>query len=712
MDATPAHGLTALVIQNETLLRAIAVANASDEPAASAFRLAAATQRDESNVRKSVTALVTAGLVEREPWTRLTGQGRAVLDALDRAAAGGASTTGTPRLPWTAFVRDPDQPRKAFDPDDLADLARAIHAAEDILENLVVRPPDASGARMIAAGERRWRAVQLLADGAVEGCDLPAALDPARGGGLPYTERTAADAADALFVALVENGARVGLNPIEDGEALLAIMTARGWSAREAAHQLGRVGKKSGEPGAGSDGVKQVQERVKVAREATPENKARFLAGEITWKQLLETVQATRPGPTFHVLAPLVRYDIEAMGWALKGLSARIDLAVAPDGGWRSATNYSYPQSGGGSAVGWIEGRDEPILTRVEAFARAEASLRRVANEHRRPTELSLGVRLLQWLDALGDGTMDPADVPARKPTVREHEADRIARREGGAGSPRTSSANRPEPAAAVAGRPAYRPSSCMIVALAEVCHVHALAGRGETAFHPFADTHSYWLDAELGDAIAAGLVRMDHGADHAPRAVVLDAGRDALTAAVLEQTGGELEDWPADPDGSWSTMRLIYRTFAVPGALAEADQTYLTPWLNLPAQPDESHPSAPPAGAPPALDADLEDDRTVEDILGPLTLMNIVEAADPATGPAFLSGLFERVGFKGPFVASQARDEEGVVHDALGRAVVTCDQHGDETHDMALAQAIVVAAALNASLGLSVDIAPAKDAA
>jgi hypothetical protein len=99
--------------------------------------------------------------------------------------------------------------------------------------------------------------------------------------------------------------------------------------------------------------------------------------------------------------------------------------------------------------------------------------------------------------------------------------------------------------------------------------------------------------------------------------------------------------------------------------------------------------------------------DRTVEDILGPLTLMNIVHAADPATGPAFLSGLFERVGIKGPFVADQADYAEGLVRDGAGRVVLTCDVEGDETAAMALAQAIVVAAALNAALGLSVDVSP-----
>lgn len=104
----------------------------------------------------------------------------------------------------------------------------------------------------------------------------------------------------------------------------------------------------------------------------------------------------------------------------------------------------------------------------------------------------------------------------------------------------------------------------------------------------------------------------------------------------------------------------------------------------------------------------DVEDERTVVDILGADALREIVFAADPGdAGRAFLSGLFDRVGFKGPFVASQREVEEGLIHDAVGRCVLTCDVEGDETAAMAHAQAIVVAAALNAVLGLAVDLTP-----
>lgn len=716
--------LTPLALENAAVLRRLARPDAADLTFAA---LADALGRDTSNLRKTLQKLEADGAAHRLTtgcgW-RAAPDALAALDRLDGLAGPDAAPL---RWPLDQLVADPTQPRKAFDEDALLDLARSIASAEDVLVPLLVLPPDASGARTIKAGERRWRACRLLAQGLVDDCALPPALDPNLGGGLPIRE-IAPEAGDAAWIALTENGNRVDLNPIEDGEALLALMTARGWSAREAAHRLGRVGKSTGQPGAGSDGVKTVQERVKVAREATPENKARFVADpDFTWKDLLATVQAARPEGAFAPrdyfrLDPEVEYDIDAMpGWAMKGLTARISLARSPAGGWAYGYRYQDNESGASTGLSAVADEHTGLATRAEAFARAAGVIRGSASgagQSQRATVLR--VRALEWLAALGDGTVDPADIPARRPTVREQEADRIARGEGGASAPARRAA---EPAVVDAPsetrRQTYTPCEAMVVALAEVCHVHILAGRGDTAFLPWAPTHQYWLDGYLGDAIAADLIRIVHGAAHPPQAMLTDAGIAALITAIAERTGGEVDTWPMDADGSWSLMRLVYRTFSTPGALAESEHNFLTPWLNLPTaeqQVDIIDPGgcAPPVGAAPIAPVahdDVEDDRTLEDILGPLTLLNIVEAADPANGPAFLSGLFARVGFQPPFVAGMARDEEGVVHDARGRVVLTCDQHGDETHDMALAQAIVVAAALNAAVGLSVDVTPAEPA-
>lgn len=603
--------LTPLALENAAVLRALA----SPSSAALTFSAFAAEQgRDTSNLRKTLQKLEEQGMARRDEAAGCGWMAEPdALTALDRLEGLNAPVSAAAPIRWPhdQLVPDPTQPRKAFDPDALADLARSIAGAGDVLTPLLVLPADASGARTIKAGERRWRAVELLMSFAVEGCVLPPALDPMLGGGLPIRE-VQPSAGDTAWIALTENGNREPLNPIEDGEALLALMTERGWSAREAAHQLGRVGKTTGQPGAGSDGVKTVQERVKVAREASPEDKARFLTDpDFTWKDLLATVQTAKAA--FHALDPEVVFDIEAMDWSLKGLAAHITLARDPAGGWRHGYHYQVSSSGGGASPGYTDGGTGGAATRAEAFALASVSLRQRAAQFTSPGDLPRGVRLLQWLDALGDGTRDPADVPARKPTTWDAEAHRIREGLGGASAPAKAKAA-PDRAEEVREREALR------------------------GIEPISDA------AE----------------DAAPTPDMFE--EDPVPPYLRRLAGGEAAGAPA------------------PAPVPEAPSGVAT--------------------------ADDEDGRTLDDILGPLTLMNIVEAADPATGPAFLSGLFDRVGFRPPFTASQKAEEEGVVFDGAGRCVLVCDAHGDEPGPMAHAQAIVTAAALNAALGLTVDLA------
>lgn len=62
-------------------------------------------------------------------------------------------------LPIDKVVPDPDQPRKAFEPAPLAELAQSI-AQDGILHPLLVMPADPEGLFRLIAGERRWRAAQ------------------------------------------------------------------------------------------------------------------------------------------------------------------------------------------------------------------------------------------------------------------------------------------------------------------------------------------------------------------------------------------------------------------------------------------------------------------------------------------------------------------------------------------------------------------------
>src|SRR5437016_8709459 len=112
---------------------------------------------------------------------------------------------------------NPDQPRKHFAPDKLAELADSIKA-RGLLQPIIVRRVE-SGYQLLA-GERRFRAAQL------------AGLDK-----LPALIR-AAD--DPLEVALIENLQREDLSPLEEAEGLALLIERHGYTHREVAELLGK----------------------------------------------------------------------------------------------------------------------------------------------------------------------------------------------------------------------------------------------------------------------------------------------------------------------------------------------------------------------------------------------------------------------------------------------------------------------------------------
>jgi len=118
-------------------------------------------------------------------------------------------------------VRDvrpnPDQPRKHFDEEKLAELATSIKT-HGLLQPIVVRRVD-DGFELLA-GERRLRAAQL------------AAIDR-----LPALVR---DVEDPLEIALLENLQREDLSPLEEAEALATLIARHGYSHREVAELLGK----------------------------------------------------------------------------------------------------------------------------------------------------------------------------------------------------------------------------------------------------------------------------------------------------------------------------------------------------------------------------------------------------------------------------------------------------------------------------------------
>jgi len=105
------------------------------------------------------------------------------------------------KVPIEHIRANPNNPRRFFAEDHLADLARSI-AEHGIVQPILVRPvkgEDLGGARYeIIAGERRWRAAQK------------AALHE-----VPIILREVEDR-EALELAIIENVQRADLNPVEE----------------------------------------------------------------------------------------------------------------------------------------------------------------------------------------------------------------------------------------------------------------------------------------------------------------------------------------------------------------------------------------------------------------------------------------------------------------------------------------------------------------
>lgn len=125
------------------------------------------------------------------------------LDALlaDAPAAAADSAAGRriATLP-IAFLRpNPDQPRRAFAEDAIAELAASIKA-RGMLQPILVRPVGRESYEIVA-GERRWRAAQR------------AGLHEA-----PVVIRDLTDD-EAAEIALIENIQRVDLSPLEEAAA-------------------------------------------------------------------------------------------------------------------------------------------------------------------------------------------------------------------------------------------------------------------------------------------------------------------------------------------------------------------------------------------------------------------------------------------------------------------------------------------------------------
>ena len=165
---------------------------------------------------------------ENRPQRRGLGRGLSALMAdagVDMASPGSeAALPPTPdrKVPIEQLRPNPDQPRRSFDDEALAELAQSIRE-KGILQPLIVRPvPDDASMFEIVAGERRWRAAQR------------AGLHEA-----PVLIRDFNDT-EVLEIGIIENVQREGLNPIEEAAAYRQLIDRFGHTQDKVAEALGK----------------------------------------------------------------------------------------------------------------------------------------------------------------------------------------------------------------------------------------------------------------------------------------------------------------------------------------------------------------------------------------------------------------------------------------------------------------------------------------
>jgi ParB family chromosome partitioning protein len=123
------------------------------------------------------------------------------------------------RVPLTRVQPCPFQPRKDFPPETLRELADSIRE-QGIVQPLIVR--ERNGHLELIAGERRWRAAQLV--GLAE---------------VPVIVRQADDRA-VLELALIENLQRENLNPIEEAQGYAQLIEQFSLKQEEVAVKVGK----------------------------------------------------------------------------------------------------------------------------------------------------------------------------------------------------------------------------------------------------------------------------------------------------------------------------------------------------------------------------------------------------------------------------------------------------------------------------------------
>ena len=165
-------------------------------------------------------------MTDKKPERRGLGRGLSALMAdvgssvIDEPAS--AAQAGAKLVPVEALSPNPDQPRRAFDPEALEELAASIRQ-KGIIQPLIVRSVAGQAERFeIVAGERRWRAAQL-----------------ARLHEVPVLLRDLSDT-EVLEIAIIENIQRADLNPVEEAAGYKQLVERFGHTQEQLAEAMGK----------------------------------------------------------------------------------------------------------------------------------------------------------------------------------------------------------------------------------------------------------------------------------------------------------------------------------------------------------------------------------------------------------------------------------------------------------------------------------------
>jgi ParB family transcriptional regulator, chromosome partitioning protein len=150
------------------------------------------------------------------------GRGLSALLGDEAAEPGAEAARATRQLPTSALRPSRFQPRRRFDPEEMASLVRSVQA-QGILQPILVRhAADSADSYEIIAGERRWRAAQ------------EAQLHE-----VPVIVKDLSDG-EALELALVENLQRTDLTPLEEAEGYRRLIAELNHTQEDLARAIGK----------------------------------------------------------------------------------------------------------------------------------------------------------------------------------------------------------------------------------------------------------------------------------------------------------------------------------------------------------------------------------------------------------------------------------------------------------------------------------------